>query len=165
MPLTGKKYCIMDIDGTLANVEHRLHHINAPKDSGRRSWKAFFDSAKDDQPYNHVLALNHLLNDSTHLQIVLLTGRPENLRADTEEWLNRHKVNRACLLMRPAKDNRPDYVVKPEVLQDFLDDRSETFDSVFCVFEDRLKVSKAWRELGLNVLLCGDEWLRQDWSE
>ena len=40
-----KRICIFDIDGTLANCDHRLHHVkNKPK-----NWDAFYDGCMDDQ--------------------------------------------------------------------------------------------------------------------
>jgi len=47
-----KKAIIVDIDGTLADVEHRVHHVqNEPKD-----WKSFNENMEHDE-------LNHWCND------------------------------------------------------------------------------------------------------
>ena len=37
---------ICDIDGTLADLHHRLHHIK----NGNKNWDAFFAEVKDDLP-------------------------------------------------------------------------------------------------------------------
>ena len=43
---SGPARAVFDIDGVLADVRHRLHHVTArPKD-----WDAFFGAAPDDPP-------------------------------------------------------------------------------------------------------------------
>lgn len=159
--MTTKSIVIFDIDGTLANAEHRIHHVKKDKDSGKRNWKEFFFAAKNDIPYEHVLKMNSLFANNG-FEIHLITGRPDNLRQDTQEWLLKHGVSYNSLLMRPATDRRPDFVSKKELFEKNLGDRK---DEVLCVFEDRLLVCKMWREIGLNVVVCGNEWLDKDWSE
>ena len=42
--MNKKSICIFDIDGTLANCDHRLHYIkNKPK-----NWEAFYNECMDD---------------------------------------------------------------------------------------------------------------------
>ena len=55
--------CIFDIDGTLANCDHRLHYVkNKPK-----NWDAFYSECMDDHviwPVAEILELfrkNHLI--------------------------------------------------------------------------------------------------------
>lgn len=38
------KYIIVDLDGTLANIDHRLHYIKQNKPD----WNAFYGACKDD---------------------------------------------------------------------------------------------------------------------
>lgn len=154
---------IFDIDGTLADCRHRMHHIKKDKDSGKRNWKEFFFAAKDDPPYPHTLHLNRVLYN-VGATIYLITGRPENLRKDTEKWLAQVGVKYNTLLMRPANDRRPDYEAKKDL---FLKDEwlPTHKDEIKCVFEDRLHVAKMWRDLDLHVCVCGDDWLEGDWSK
>ena len=49
------------------------------------------------------------------------------------------------LYMRKDGDTRPDYVIKPELVKDFIDD-------IYMVFEDRDQVVKMWRDLGITCL-------------
>ena len=37
----------VDLDGTLCNIDHRLHHVRG---EGKKNWKAFFDNLLDDRP-------------------------------------------------------------------------------------------------------------------
>jgi len=92
---------VLDIDGVLADVRHRLAHVQRrPKD-----WDAFFAAAPDDTP------LPEGLDRATELAarggIIYLTGRPERCRLDTETWLAAHGFPRSTLLMRPDTDRRP----------------------------------------------------------
>lgn len=157
------KIVIMDIDGTLADARHRVHYVQKDKDSGKRQWGKFFAAAKDDKPYTHTKLMN-LLFDTTAIIIYLVTGRPENLRKDTEAWLRAHDIRYDALLMRPNNDRRPDYEAKKDLFEkdEVLSNNKE---NIVCVFEDRLQVAKMWRDLGLEVCVCGDDWLTGNWDK
>lgn len=88
---------IFDIDGTLADCSHRLHHIQKqPKD-----WDAFFAACMDDQPIAHMVALAK----SLPLPIVCVSGRSDVVRVETDFWLRvRAGLNPAALYMRRAGD-------------------------------------------------------------
>jgi hypothetical protein len=92
---------VLDVDGVLADVRHRLEHVQRrPKD-----WDAFFAAAPDDTPLAE--GLERALTLDEHGGVVYLTGRPERCRSDTEHWLAKHGFPAADLLMRPDNDRRP----------------------------------------------------------
>jgi hypothetical protein len=94
-------FVVFDIDGVVADVRHRLHHLaRRPPD-----WRAFFGAAAVDPPLAEGVDLAAEYLD-TH-DLVWLTGRPEFLRPVTEEWLRRQGLPVEPLLMRPAQDRRP----------------------------------------------------------
>ncbi len=101
MPGTPRPIAVIDIDGVVADVRHRLHHIERrPKD-----WHSFFLGAVDDPPISEgVDRVRSLLDDH---EVVYLTGRPEWLRDDTERWLARHGIGGRPLVMRGNRDHRP----------------------------------------------------------
>ena len=104
---------VIDLDGVIADVRHRLHHLKAkPKD-----WDAFFAAARHDEAHPEGLAIVETL--SKDHEIVFLTGRPEHLRKETIAWLDRHDLGGHRLVMRPRGDRRPAAVVKLELLEDF----------------------------------------------
>ncbi len=108
---------MVDIDGVLADVGHRLHLVERrPKD-----WKGFFAAARADLPHPEGLELASTLG-SDH-DVVLLTGRPESCRADTEAWLAEQGVVYELLVMRPAGNRRPAAEVKVGLLEVFARDR------------------------------------------
>ena len=101
---------VIDIDGVLADVGHRLHFLDRrPKD-----WKGFFAAARADPPHPEGLALAAELAQSH--EVILLTGRPEGCRADTETWLGEHGIDHELLVMRPPGNRRPAAEVKVGLL-------------------------------------------------
>ena len=94
-------WAVVDIDGVIADVRHRLHHVQSrPKD-----WDAFFAAAPDDGVLPDGLERARELADTCDL--VYLTGRPERCRTDTVDWLARHRFPAGELIMRPDTDRRP----------------------------------------------------------
>ena len=109
---------VVDIDGVLADVGHRLHFLERrPKD-----WASFFAAARRDPPHPEGLALAAEL--AAGHEIVLLTGRPESCRADTEAWLAHHGVDHELLVMRPPGNRRPAAEVKVGLLRVLAADRT-----------------------------------------
>jgi hypothetical protein len=91
---------VFDIDGVVADVRHRLHHIER-----RRSWHRFFDAAHEDP----LLAegANLVADLAREHEIVWLTGRPEWLRSTTADWLAEHGLPGGEMHLRPHGDYRP----------------------------------------------------------
>lgn len=92
---------VLDIDGVLADVRHRLSHVlRRPRD-----WDAFFAAA----PLDALLpeGLNRATELAARGDIIYLTGRPERCRPDTETWLTNNGFPNAGVLMRPDTDRRP----------------------------------------------------------
>lgn len=136
-----KHIVIVDLDGTIADVRHRLHFVTGP---GKKRWKRFFQAQINDLP---VAALITRIRElSREHEIVIVTARPDVCRAGTEEWLERNGVPYSRMFMRSTGDHRPDYVVKAEILETIGKER------VMLVFEDRPLVCQMYREAGLEVV-------------
>ncbi len=104
---------VFDIDGVVADVSHRLHHLDQrPKD-----WSAFFRAAADDPPLATGVALVHELAASH--DIVWLTGRPAWVGSLTRSWLDDQGLPSAELHMRPNADHRPARLFKLTMLRKF----------------------------------------------
>ena len=129
------KVVLCDIDGTLA-----LRGDRAPHDHD--------SSMEDAVNWPVVMVCNALY--ASGLGVVLMSGRDECYRAVTEYWLGAHGLlkYRLDLIMRAEKDNRPDEIVKRELYERHIKPRYE----VVAVLDDRNKVVKMWRELGLLCL-------------
>ena len=145
-----KDIIVCDLDGTLANCEHRVHHVQKTDGAGLKrkpNWDAFYAGVKDDEvnyPVLHVL--NALMGrERPIVDIIFCSGRPERCRADTEWWLREVcHITDYTLLMRKDGDFRADYVVKQEILDAHIDK-----DRVLFVLDDRQQVVDMWRRNGL----------------
>lgn len=138
---------IFDIDGTIADLSHRLPHIQkSPKD-----WDSFFAAVADDTPIVHTikLAIDVALAGAT---VVYVSGRSDQCREATEAWLRRHALPEGKVYMRKAGDHRPDHQIKVELLEQL---RSEGHRPVMA-FDDRNAVVKMWRELGIPCAQVAD---------
>jgi hypothetical protein len=107
----GRVLAVFDIDGVVADVRHRLHHL----ERGRRSWSRFFDGAAADPLLPEGAAL--VADLGARSDIVWLTGRPEWLRRVTTDWLIRHGLPADELHLRPDGDYRPAVQYKLGVLR------------------------------------------------
>ena len=137
------KVIVFDIDGTLANIEHRRSFVaTKPK-----NWKAFNAGIIHDTPHQDLVDLSQSLWDIGY-PIVLCSGRGEEQRSVTEKQMMAFCVPYHRLFMRPANDHRPDYIIKVELLQQI---RAE-FGNPFLWFDDRNQVVNAIRAEGIRVL-------------
>jgi hypothetical protein len=140
---------LMDIDGTLANAEHRVHLIprdGTPSHEVGPAWQAFFDRSHLDTVNDEIKTLNNAMHAVT--TVFMVTGRPETDRTNTSHWLRQNGIRFNGLFMRPAGDRRPDTVVKKEVLEHI---RDLGYEILFAV-EDRASVTKMFRENGVRCL-------------
>lgn len=132
---------IFDVDGTIADVEHRRHYVaTKPK-----NWKAFNAAMSLDQPIEPVVLVLRSLASLPMNRVVLCSGRGEENRHVTEWWLDMHAIPYHALYMRAEKDNRADYIVKEELLHRL---RVDGYDPEM-VFDDRNSVVAMWRRNGL----------------
>jgi len=158
-----KNTIIFDLDGTLANIEMRRKVATKP--NGKLDWDIFFDphNIQLDEPNAPVIRMAQLFaEDGFH--IVIFSGRNDRSFRTTQSWLVENKVPFHQLVMRPDKflswgdkiadgnpatqDMRfmPDEILKQQMLNAFVD-----INDVFLVVDDRDKVVKMWRDLGLNT--------------
>lgn len=129
---------LFDIDGTLA-----LRRRRSPYD-----WRRA-DSDVVNSAVATVLRSVHLAG----LAIVYLSGRPEEARAITEDWLTENVGVIGPLFLRPSGDARRDAIVKREIYERHLRQHHE----VVMVFDDRDQVVRMWRdELGLTCFQVAD---------
>jgi hypothetical protein len=154
-----KNVIICDLDGTLANCDHRRHLVEKFHPDGtknrHRDYEAFYLACGEDSVHEavHKLLVNmcgwNMNYEYRQYEVVFVTGRPERTRALTERWL---ESNTDCpafgyglqLYMRPDGDTRPDYVVKQEILDTKLDK-----DRILLCLDDRQQVVDMWRTNGL----------------
>ncbi len=130
---------IFDLDGTLADDGHRHHHVTT-----RSDWDAYYAACPDDEPIEHVLEIAKALHARGY-HIVIVTGRPEHIRKETEAWLIAHDLFWTELVMRKRGDRRPNSVIKSEAVAAL---RAKGYQPMM-VFEDLPPAVKAWRAAGV----------------
>lgn len=138
---------VFDIDGTLANIEHRLDYVR----SKPKNWKAFDAGIPNDAVNKPVAEMFRLITRDDH-NVVVASGRNERSRVATRDWLEDHGLgNYERLYMRKADDFRSDDIVKREILDEIIADYGRKPDMVF---DDRKRVVDMWREAGIWVFDC-----------
>ena len=130
---------LFDLDGTLANGDHRVHLI---RDKTPKDWPAYFAACVDDAPIPHMIKLAWRLGSL--VDILIVTGRSDEVRAETMAWLHKHLgtwVLEQDVLMRKAG-------IKIEMLAVI---RARGFEPIMA-FEDRDRVVAAWRAAGIPCM-------------
>ena len=130
---------IFDIDGTLANINHRLHYIQ----SEEKNWNAFFDSMVDDKPIKPMIEVLKAMHKSG-FKVLFCTGRPGSHAKETIEWVNRTtgiEFDGSSFYFRPTGDHSPDDKIKEGMLREI----QQKYE-VLTVFEDRKRVVDMWRK-------------------
>jgi phosphoglycolate phosphatase-like HAD superfamily hydrolase len=142
----SRPIAVIDLDGVLADVRHRLHHLTGQP----RNWEAFFAGISADPVLPEGRAVvDRLAGDH---DLVYLTGRPERTRRATEAWLKRHRLPRGELIMRRERDRRPARVTKPSLLRKLAKGRR-----VSVVVDDDPEVCAALSRDGWPVLVA--DWM------
>lgn len=87
---------------------------------------------------------------------IFVSGRDGVCRPDTIAWIrDQLGIERFRLYMRPASDTRSDETVKEEIFNDFIRDDF----NVKLVIDDRPRVCRMWRRLGLKVMQVGNPYV------
>ncbi len=144
---------IFDLDGTLANCEHRRHFFDVEKQEfpwklksringgydafkydyvtheniqWQQDWRAFYDACDKDAPIYPVIGvLKMLVHCNSPIQI--WSGRCESVRIKTHAWIFAHTGFEPCrdtVKMRPIGDNTPDDELKERWLDEYLESTS-----------------------------------------
>ena len=79
--------------------------------------------------------------------LIITTARNEFYRSVTELWLDKHNVPFENLFMREDGDNRPDYVVKIEMLKNKI----LPYYGVARFVDDNDQAVQAWKDNGYAV--------------
>lgn len=131
---------VFDVDGTLTDPTHRRHHVqNKPK-----RWDIWNKEMSNDGHHHHVIQFTHIARQLGK-KVVICTGREEMYRQVTIDHLLLGNTVFDKMYMRSTKDNRPDDIVKKELLDKM---REEGYNPIL-VFDDRDSVVKMWRENGI----------------
>lgn len=127
---------IFDVDGTLRDGPHREHLAQT------NQWDEFFAAQMDDIPMTNIIDLAQSLSDTYYIIILSGSMRRELLK----EYLKKHHIPYDELYNRDEDDYTPDEVLKTKWYKEYV----EPYYDVIAVFDDRNKVVRMWRQLGLT---------------
>ena len=143
----AKDTIVVDLDGTLCNVEHRRHLVQGK----HRDYEKFHSLVLKDKcnEWCRTLIANFY---NAGYDIQLVSARPKSSETLTRVWLAIHDIKYNQLtLVRPDGDTSPDVELKRAWLKGF--DK----DSILFTVDDRKRIVDMWRQEGLICLQC-DDW-------
>ncbi|MCW8917308.1 MAG: hypothetical protein OQL08_00615 [Gammaproteobacteria bacterium] len=110
---TDQEIVICGLDGVLALIEHRLHHLY--NEEGVRHWEQFHAACDDDMPN---LPLIERLNRARAegVAVLLLSGRSQAVAGQTRQWLARWQIGYDALFLRPPGNFTPSAEFKAGVI-------------------------------------------------
>jgi phosphoglycolate phosphatase-like HAD superfamily hydrolase len=140
-----KAVYVFDLDGTICNTSHRKQYVQTKP----KNWDAWNAGLVNDKPNNAVIEVLHSL---FHMGfgILLVSGRSEDYREQTKEWLEKYDVFYDELYMRKSKDLRADDIIKDEIA-----DVLQNNYNIMGVFDDRKRVVDMWIKRGIFVFDVG----------
>ena len=148
-----KKAIIVDIDGTLANCEDRVHFLKkTPKD-----WKSFHARVKFDTVNEWCKRIVEYFYDKREddygrkkCDIIFVSGRVFESYYETKQWLRKNNIEYDHIFMREKNDYRDDDIFKKEVYDKHIKGKYE----ILFAIDDRSRIVKMWREQGITCLQC-----------
>lgn len=140
-------FVIFDLDGTIANIDHRTHFVRG----GKRDWDAFFAACVYDSGVDHVIKTFHAHVQAGH-KVRIWSARSDAVRAQTENWLSDMGID-PCYLqhMRAAGDSTPDVELKRYWL-------NQEYERPDLVYDDRQRVVNMWRAEGIPCFQVVANW-------
>lgn len=123
---------LVDVDGVIADGEHRQHLLDGPK----KRWQDFFRASPDDPPLLPAITMLDLIGEDT--VVILVTARPESIHDETVAWLLEFDVRWDLLVMRGRRDHGPSPEMKRLAVEEL---RSAGFDPVLAIDDDQRNIS------------------------
>lgn len=154
-----KDIIVIDLDGTLADIEHRLPLVNCDKPD----YDEFHRRCVDDKVSEWCLALLRVFHntavepgyDPTY-KVMIVTARNPCVKRETEWWLADAGVPadvEIVFVREGEKQIKKDEAAKRDWLH-----KSGLKDRILFVVDDRQRVVDMWRQEGLKCLQC-NAWL------
>jgi predicted kinase len=164
---SDRKIVLVDVDGTLADHEgirspydEKLVHMDRPYPvvckwvrnlvhwgdyciNCFKSWRS-----DDHTPVDPCLCEAPL--PAPEYQVFIVSGRHDVCGDSTVRWLTANGVTFEHIFMRAGGDNRPDTIVKKEILDALL--KHVPKEQIAFVIDDRPSVIQMWRDNGLRVI-------------
>lgn len=147
--LGTRRVAIFDFDGTLSDGSKRLHLLPTKDLHLTESWSEFNRAAKYDDPIQSTIEVMNSLHQAG-VWVIILTGRSDEVRYESELWLQRHGAQYDYLIMRPHTDNRKDTVMKEEAM------RAIGIENILAAWDDSPQIIPLFRSLGITTYAVVD---------
>lgn len=140
---SDERLVLVDLDGTLADCEHRRHFIA----EHNHDWDQFEGPLiLTDELRKPIANLVRILSEIGYT-ILIVSGRQiDRAGKNTVKWLETHQIPYKHIFMRNGGDHRRDDIVKQEILDKLPKNQIEY------VLDDRNQVVEMWRRNGLTCL-------------
>jgi hypothetical protein len=143
------QYIICDLDGTVADLWHRLHHIQWEK----KDYNAFNLDCYLDSVIKETAIVVKSLVATTWAKIIFTSGRSDIAKDMTIKRLADNGFEYDRLIMRKDWNHTPDTLLKLSRYNRHLKDLN-----ILCVFDDRPWVVEMWRNQWLFVFDVNHRW-------
>ena len=139
--MSNKKIILCDIDGTIANNDHRQHFLQ-----GKKDWDGFFSELINDEP-NFPIINKVIEEHDAGKDIIFLTGRPERYRYITTTWLKEYFNFELKILMRKNTDRRSKLITKKEMFE-----QNFNKEHIDCIIDNDKDLLKMWEEMDIATI-------------
>ena len=140
-----EKIYVFDLDGTIADIQHRVGYIKKPYITVKRDYQRFFEECKNDKPGEWIIDIMRMLPREN---IYILSGRNGNVIHESVKWLEENNVPYNKIYMRYRTNYESDEILKLRMIDNGLKEKIQW------IVDDRQRVVDMWRENGLKVLQC-----------
>lgn len=134
-------YVIVDIDGTIADLSHRLHYLEEKP----KNYDAFYDEVDKDLPIEKVIDIVRHLSEKYF--IVITSGRTNKTCDKTINWLSRNGVPYDALLMKQWYFIQTDIEAKKSIYEKCLANKN-----IIMSIDDRPSIVELWRSFGIFTI-------------
>ncbi len=132
---------LFDVDGVLADNQHRLQYVKIKP----KNWPAFFKAQSKDTIIKQFAHLARETYAAGKHKVIIFTARPIEYQELTKQWLLERNIPFHDIFMRDKGDNREDVITKKEMLDKV---RKEGYNPII-LFDDKESVIKMARDNGL----------------
>lgn len=139
------KAIVIDLDGTLANVDHRTHFVKRDKPL----WDEFYAACDKDSVNDWCPILMQAFCSRPGYAVLIVSARRDSEKEKTLKWLAENGVPfHELIMVRKGDDHTPDTVLKKAWLNSYGK------ENILFVVDDRQIVVDMWRAEGVICLQC-----------
>ena len=146
--MNKKKCIIVDLEGTLSDHSHRLHHIPGDYDAYNKAFK-------DDPVNKGFIEELKAAVERTDAEVVLCTAKSITYKNNVTDWIEQNGMSEyICVFyFRGKLDSRSSVLVKRDMLKDI----KLKYD-VILAYDDRQDICDMFRENGVPAYLVETEY-------